>query len=663
MTETEYYENSSPSEADMPTPPGSDQETSESGARPSETNPGNMPSSIEKPPAAQGKRSAALVQKPPDSSSSLRQPQMTYSAVASKFDLKGRENETKDPQPGKPIMRNNPTNTSPSCRLDLPLTASKASTRSNPSTLPLGQLAPDSRNRDGDAKHQDSNEGDLNYGPTNSRKIYHGTQSDYWTLNGELKPQKPTTENIPSERTVARPHPAYEGVNVPISRCEELSKPNSMTNCEREEDDSSTANVNARSGERHRQKGQQKEPNPAEQEGGRIDDEDKTESFSSKNESGTWALPSFISSPFKSAPRSDEALKLKSENTSLKKELQKLKTHIQGKEGHWKRVQEEGEKEIRYLRSEIVNRDHRSREKLERTENNYKEQMAELRRKHELELSELKALHFRAIREADGGVEPINDDIIAKRFTTLRDQLADWARTSFKSLNSGPRFPDFETALPSLCEIKHVRPGQLDYKDIVQAWTWFLLEGHVFSQWLFGVNFTEDILGTIPNILLNSDPGRRKFNEWRVYTIARLLGSPQLGEWRNIQIDNLASAIDYQILIIAAPRETRVSNEARLESLRSIVSTAVDLATDLSTQKAEFCIDHEIGPNMKYDPRTMKEVSCMEEPDELLARGATVSCILSKGWTKYVADPEGVESLRICPAQVRCCEEEDDAMS
>ncbi|KAL7275882.1 hypothetical protein RUND412_001159 [Rhizina undulata] len=288
-------------------------------------------------------------------------------------------------------------------------------------------------------------------------------------------------------------------------------------------------------------------------------------------------------------------------------------------------------------------------------EEEYQQKMIKKEEEHEAELMSLKRAHFRTVRELDWGVEPMNDDSIASRFTALRDDVADWTRISFKHL---PRMisPEFPPAIVPLVgqmfSRKALRNGKFSSAEIIQVILWYILETNVFRPWLFGLEDpVEQSMRRIEDSVNTLDP--TKTQEWRVYNIMRLRDTPQICQGRESLINEIVDGTLDCLSSIVELREDRISPDARLEKLRSIISSAGELATELKTQKAVFEMDQSVKPRVAFDPEAMTEIQFKEEPEELQARGAVVSGVISKGWIKKRGDGTVDELCRICSAMVK----------
>ncbi|KAL7275883.1 hypothetical protein RUND412_001160 [Rhizina undulata] len=274
---------------------------------------------------------------------------------------------------------------------------------------------------------------------------------------------------------------------------------------------------------------------------------------------------------------------------------------------------------------------------------------------HEAELASLQRVHFRAVQELDGGVKPMIDDSIASRFAALRDDVDDWTRINFKLMSrmTSPKFPgEMEQTVRRLFSETALGLGQISSPEILQAVFWNILETRVFQPWLFGLeDDLENSIKKMEDSLETLSPA--KTQEWRVYNIMRLRNSPKINQSKESRINEIVETTIGIISSIAEPREDRSSPETRLQMLRSIVSSAAELATELKTQKAVFEVDQRVEPDVAYDPEAMVEIQFKEEPEELQARGAMVICVLSRGWIKKSGDGNVDDWCRICPAKVK----------
>ncbi|KAL7267120.1 hypothetical protein RUND412_010306 [Rhizina undulata] len=336
---------------------------------------------------------------------------------------------------------------------------------------------------------------------------------------------------------------------------------------------------------------------------------------------------------------------VKAYNDNLKKEKRRVNDLLQ-------KHQQVNEAYEELLREYQENR-RISDERVFRVEEKYRLEMLRKEEGHEAELMNLKREHFRTVREMDWGVESMNDDSIANRFTALRDYVADWTRISFKhwSRMTSLEFPR-EVMVSQLFSRNALRDGKLSTPEIVQAVLWGILETHVFQPWLFGLeDDLENAMKKMENSVETLEPAITQ--EWRVYNIMRLRNAPQIKHHRESRIDQIVDMTLSILSSVVEPRDDKISPAARRQKLRLIVSSAAELATELKTQKAVFEIDQSVEPDVAYDPEAMSEIQFKEEPEELQARRAMVSCVISRGWIKKGGGGNMDDWCRICLGMVK----------
>ncbi|CZS88040.1 uncharacterized protein RCO7_01010 [Rhynchosporium graminicola] len=181
--------------------------------------------------------------------------------------------------------------------------------------------------------------------------------------------------------------------------------------------------------------------------------------------------------------------------------------------------------------------------------------------------------------------------------------------------------------------------------NLIQSLVSRLLVTHVFSAYFVGL--AEDQAADFKSVekTLSSFGSPESMNQWRSTTLSILYKSPQALHASTASLTNTLLILINSILdkVTISDTNSNSSTDTRDQSLRSLLTSAIDLSRQLRVQKAIFSV---VMPSIVDYQKTMFDMDIMEDiggEDEDMLSEREIRCVTFPGIVK-AGDENGERS-------------------
>ncbi|KAB8290216.1 hypothetical protein EYC80_011085 [Monilinia laxa] len=277
----------------------------------------------------------------------------------------------------------------------------------------------------------------------------------------------------------------------------------------------------------------------------------------------------------------------------------------------------------------------------------YNEAMAEMREKD----GEIMALRgqVRGLKEwvsssRRGGIggEQVTDELVAERMQWIANALQNWVISNFRRgrIDLKKASDDVREQLEQLVPMYH-HLATSSKINFIQSLVSSILVFDIFQPYFVGLPEQQALELAKTESTLGSYGSEEAMNQWRSTTLAILLkeAPEKLKTETATVVDTVVAQVNSLLDSICDVQST----EARGQSLRIIINSAIDLSRLLRVQKAVFSI---MMPMIKDHQRTMFDEESMEDiggEDEDTLSEREISCVTFPGIMK-AGDENGERS-------------------
>ncbi|KAI9644191.1 hypothetical protein NHQ30_007545 [Ciborinia camelliae] len=268
----------------------------------------------------------------------------------------------------------------------------------------------------------------------------------------------------------------------------------------------------------------------------------------------------------------------------------------------------------------------------------YNEAMGEMREKDE-EIIALRG-QVRGLKEwvsssGRGGVggEQVTDEVVGERMQWIGNALQNWVISNFRRARidldkaSDDARQQLERWVPTY---EHL--ATLSKINFIRSLVSSLLVFDIFQAYFVGLPEQQAQELAKTEITLGSYGSEEAMNQWRSTTLAILL--KEAPEKLKTETATVINTVIAQLNSLLDPICDVQSSEARDQSLKTIINTAIDLSRLLRVQKAHFGI---MMPMIEHHQRTMFDAEKMEDiggEDEDTLNEREISCVTFPGIMK-----------------------------
>ena len=217
----------------------------------------------------------------------------------------------------------------------------------------------------------------------------------------------------------------------------------------------------------------------------------------------------------------------------------------------------------------------------------------------------------------------------------------------------------FEDSMLDGSEVDDYLQDRHKRRDVFMSVTMSLIFKHVFARYLFGMDREHrQKLKTLDKTLQEVGPASA-VHKWRATTLALLSKRPAFQSQRDADSEAVVEDI-WSTLASALPPPSTAQAEQCRESLRRIITLAVDLSIDMRLQRAEysmlpppepdFDVNGDIKNKLNFTAVSMNERSgAGTSNEEIEEQGAHLRMVL---FPLVVKSTDDEEQIVVCPAQV-----------
>ncbi|KAI6716487.1 hypothetical protein JHW43_000918 [Diplocarpon mali] len=289
----------------------------------------------------------------------------------------------------------------------------------------------------------------------------------------------------------------------------------------------------------------------------------------------------------------------------------------------------------------------------------YNEAMAEVRRKEE-EVSTLQG-QVRGLKSwvssSSRVSEQMSDEVLGEEMRRLGNGLQNWVITNFRRAKIDPDKADASTRddLERLVPTYETLASSSKI-HFIQSVVSHLLVEHVFSAYFVGISreAARDLSNVEHN--LSHFGSTESMNQWRATTLSILCKCSQKLQTETATV--VETVVEQTNKIVDSIGDSK-HTENRDKSLRTLVTSSVELSRLLRVQKAVFSI---VMPCIESFQRTMFDADIMEDiggEDEDTLNGREIRCVTFPGIVK-TGDENGDRShLKNTVAKIRVLCEPD----
>ena len=334
-------------------------------------------------------------------------------------------------------------------------------------------------------------------------------------------------------------------------------------------------------------------------------------------------------------------------------------------------------RELEDLRAEhtmlVTSRDGNSEREVEAVRREKDEELRQLHSELEDAKSQIRALQQQilASKSTDDYIEH-DEDYFENECKALSKHVQQWVMRFSKfsdnkacrlvgSLGDDSLSDMFDDAILDGSEADDYLQDRIKRRDVFMSVVMARIFEHVFARYLFGLDREHrKKLKDLDQILSDIGP-HSAVQRWRSTTLSLLIKRPEYESQREEDTEGVVNSIFRTLAAVLPPKKDLTSQIT--DSLRRVVTAAVDLHIEMRLQRAEFQMLPPLKP--QFDPDTgeivrkvpfnatmMNERSGDTDSNELLQdEGAVVKMVLFPLVVKNSGE-DGDETSVVCPAQV-----------
>ena len=288
---------------------------------------------------------------------------------------------------------------------------------------------------------------------------------------------------------------------------------------------------------------------------------------------------------------------------------------------------------------------------------------------------QIKMLQQQIAASADGYVEH-DEDYFESKCTALCQHVQQWVLRFSKFSDShacrlvGELGDDtlsdlFDDAVLDGTEVDDYLQDRIKRRDVFMSVVMSRIFDFIFRRYLFGLDREQrkklkDLEATLTDVGPQS-----AVHKWRSTTLTLLSSRPEFADQREEDTEGVVDSIYQTLAAILPPKKDLVPQIT--DSLRRVVSMAVDLHIEMRLQRAEFQMLPPLKP--QFDPNTGELVRKVpfnaemmnersgntESNDQLEEEGAVIRMVL---FPLVVRNSDEEEQIVVCPAQVIVAKDE-----